>query len=1106
VADKDSPSPLGGNFTGILAVVMLVVGAVWVTQAPLEGSRPPTPETVYQPPGSVQDADARMWEDPFDAVERYRKRNDTQQRGSEERKQRQSLVDAVQCLSTPSNDQCRKGTDEAASEAYRRHGDRLDEESALRNRLAGGKATLLVATVTGAPYGMAGEFRRKQRYAILSGLHLAGFEPFDPEHVGFLEFDVARGDRTLPPILPYEIFERRGSAGATETLLVAWYNEDYLWTGPPIRHLHKLFERIAYDDKKRKPPGLTIDVIGPGSSGILKQMVRELQQDAMLQASDGANEEEGLKRAIETSQVRFYASSPTASDASLVESSSDPSTCLKDEVEAVRSLQADGRLVEAEFRCRGVDLRRVTATDEKLAGALADELELRGGWQPATRIVGMELGEASDDRVIAALRQSPRVVLVSEWDTHYGREFPGIMRDALLADVKDEKKRDAWCPPQRLQGEHARSENCPIHYFTYMIGLDGQLPRAGEVREAAPSGERSDRQRDRARELERPVGAGQLDYLRRLSEQVVALDAELRSEGNRIGAVGVLGTDPYDKLLVMQALHPGLPEAVFFTTDLDALYLHPTEVKRGTANLVVASAFGLALHPRWQRSIMPFRDTYQTGAFLSTRLAVGASPPDPAQFIPRVYEIGRTALVDLSPLEKADCKGIACESIHPLRQLPRPRARAVGATIVAGVVLLVLFAFGFRQMQHSLALLGAVARARPVFSTALLVVLTVAAGLSLRELQDPAGEPWAIANGVSMWPTQMLRLATLAVTWMMLHKGWRDLVRSNQELGQEFMLAGTHRPHRSPTERSSLGRVAHWGRALGGVFRQRFRPWQTESDYDRFERRGIAEQWSDYLSPAGFGERLRLLVIPLALYVAFTLVLFYMLGIPAAPYRGAFMYWLDYIMVLTGILSFLVLLFFVIEETRRTCAFVRRLMRPSRWPPAALEKFGQRPGLADSDSVHRDLVAYIEDWVEIDLIGRRTAVVTELIYYPFVVITLLILARSPTFDNWTTPPVLVIVFGLSILIALGTAITLRRTVEKARGVAIDSLISKLQRAEQVGEARIAAEIRILIDRVRDSKVGAFCPFSQQPWVKALLIPLGSLSAVPILDFLAAASV
>ena len=91
------------------------------------------------------------------------------------------------------------------------------------------------------------------------------------------------------------------------------------------------------------------------------------------------------------------------------------------------------------------------------------------------------------------------------------------------------------------------------------------------------------------------------------------------------------------------------------------------------------------------------------------------------------------------------------------------------------------------------------------------------------------------------------------------------------------------------------------------------------------------------------------------------------------------------------------------------------------------------------------------------------------------------------------------------LVKLGERADLLLAEKDATGAALDHLTTKLQRAEQVGEDRIAAEIRILIERVRDTKRGAFCPFSQQPWLKAVLIPLGSLSAVPILEFLAAAS-
>ncbi|MET0218201.1 MAG: hypothetical protein ABW205_09795, partial [Burkholderiales bacterium] len=1053
----------------------------------------------------------RMWEDPFDAVARYRIRQQAEQQGAEERKQRQSLVEAVQCLNAPSKEACRKGPEDFKVEASQRHAERRNQEKSIRGWLSTGNGTLLVVTVTGAPYGMAGEFRRKQRYAILSGLHLAGFEPFDPDHIGFIDFEDLSGEKLpLPSVLPWEVFYRRTAKGDTENLVIAWFNEDVLWSDDPLEQLHELFERIAYgENTKIKRDGLAIKVLGPGSSGILKQMVRELREDYLVRPRSAARGEE-LAARFQTSRAEFYASSPTASDASLVESMTEASSCLPGEIDAVEELQKKHRLVEAEFRCRGVSLSRITVTDEKLADALADELQLRGAWQTVTGILGMDLGKASEDDIVEGVRKSPRVVLVSEWDTHYGREFPAIMRDALLADVTKRETREALCPSQRLTDGSARAPDCPIHYFTYMMGLDGQLPRAGEVREAAPVADKSDKQRERGREVERPVGSSQLDYLRRLGEKVLALEEELRSEGNRIGAVGVLGTDPYDKLLVMQALHPALPEAIFFTTDLDALYLHPTEVKRGTKNLVVASAFGLELSDRWQGSIMPFRDSYQTGAFLSTRVALGEKQDSDmlarSLQAPRIYEIGRNSIVDLSPAASVkDCEGALCETIHPARPVPQYRVRAVSAVVFAFVVLMVLFAFGFRQIQYGLAVLGGIVRARPVVSVIGLVSLTVFLGLCFRALQDATGEPWAIANGVSMWPTQILRMIALAATWLLLYKGWHDLVRSNEKLGREFLLDSGPAPEQPALQESTLTRAAHRTHSLGEIIRYRFRPWEKESAYDKHERIGVAEIWRDYVVPAGFGERLWLLVIPIALYLAFTAVLFVVLGVPTRPYRGTFILVLDNMMVALCVASFLTLLFFVIEETRRTCAFVRRLARPSRWPTEVLERFGQRPGLADSNSLHPDLTAYQEDWVEIDLIGQRTEVVTRLIYYPFIITTLLALARSSTFDNWSTPPALIVTFGLSILIALSTAVTLRMAAERARGAALDSLTNKLQRAEQLGEERIAAEIRILIDRVRDTNQGAFCPFSQQPWLKAVLIPLGSLSAVPILEFLAAAS-
>jgi hypothetical protein len=73
-----------------------------------------------------------------------------------------------------------------------------------------------------------------------------------------------------------------------------------------------------------------------------------------------------------------------------------------------------------------------------------------------------------------------------------------------------------------------------------------------------------------AQESDRPNGQGQFDYLRRLTAHLRKIDEELRQNGaGRIRAIGILGSDVFDKLLVLRAVRPEFPDALFFTTDFD---------------------------------------------------------------------------------------------------------------------------------------------------------------------------------------------------------------------------------------------------------------------------------------------------------------------------------------------------------------------------------------------------------------------------------------------------------------------------------------------------------------------------------------------------------
>jgi hypothetical protein len=163
---------------------------------------------------------------------------------------------------------------------------------------------------------------------------------------------------------------------------------------------------------------------------------------------------------------------------------------------------------------------------------------------------------------------------------------------------------------EQLFEEH---EFAPEEY-TYLRGVDGkQFPKSADKAD-----DKQPTKEEMKAGMEYPRGASQLDYLRRLASQLVDEDERRRRNGEgEIRAIGVVGTDFYDKLLVFRALRKRFPRAWFFTTDLDAGFLHPDELAQ-TQNLLVASHFGLTLHPDLQGSVPPFRDSYQTSMFFAT--------------------------------------------------------------------------------------------------------------------------------------------------------------------------------------------------------------------------------------------------------------------------------------------------------------------------------------------------------------------------------------------------------------------------------------------------------------------------------------------------------
>jgi len=246
-----------------------------------------------------------------------------------------------------------------------------------------------------------------------------------------------------------------------------------------------------------------------------------------------------------------------------------------------------------------LDFHSTISTDRVLAEALANEMRHR-------RAIG---------------RKDGKILLISEQDTAYGRQF----RETLAASLGQSTGERGI-----IQKHYMRGLDGTTHYFpSNQDQLNGSRDAKEQYHDTF-------------------AGPSQRDYLRRLAEEMKDLDI------GQITAVGIVGTDVYDKLLVLRAIRHCFPRALFFTTDLDSVFTHEEAVPY-THNMIVASHYGLSPENNGKGAAPPFRDSYQTSTYLAVQNAINChirchhsessrckqlevNPEDPPA---KLFEIGR---------------------------------------------------------------------------------------------------------------------------------------------------------------------------------------------------------------------------------------------------------------------------------------------------------------------------------------------------------------------------------------------------------------------------------------------------------------------------------
>ncbi len=1035
--DKDTSALF---LSGSVVLIAALGGYLWY-QAPLKSARPANPGLERHEAVIAQRALARLWQDPLAAVDEHLKTQTAKRPGA-----------AV------------RGWQDLAKE--------VDER--LGPKRAGRVAIFLVMT-DGSSYVEGTEQRIRDRYAIGSALSVACYVPEDGDRVGYLLWN-----RSDPPnAIPFEWYRPRKTRTCTkadpthespDAVLVLWLSDE-LVGGAPLKDLQSVLNELngRLADVQRStatPPApvgqLSYALIGPTSSSSFRDMVQQASA-----GSDTIRVPSGTSKG-QANDVQLFAPWVTVSSELVyvgLHGSATLSNATADE------------WVHHALKAGGLDLRYRIPSDFLLTEALVHELSLRG--------------VAWDDPI----------ALLAEWDSFYGRNLPfEFIVASCMAAHRTQRNPNAPCPShleglQALSQQDVQRTHIPwVHQYSYLRGLDGEIPggESGGAKGKPSPFKRADRT---VEDLERPEGESQLDYVRRLANRL-----EADAQGRPFRAIGILGSDVYDKLLILQALRKRFPHTLFFTTDLDARLLHPSQYD-WTHNLIVASHFGLELHPDIQKSIPPFRSSYQSSTFLAMLHALGGVPPpcntcdssanghspvaSTHDLLPHLYELGRTETIHL-PDGRHSGAGAAVARMNDTADQPDGhRARfATRQFLLAALALLCILALAIPVVRSVPDEMLSPQTGTFALQLAMLFILygTLATLLFQWVGSWPDNEPFYWLEGVSVWPTELIRLLSAGLCIGFLRFAQHMLDANERHLTRTYGLvpATEGAPQQPPGTAPPWYRPASWSVEFTEQAQRLTELWHEQHQV-------IGSQWRRILP-----QTLMLGVLSLALLV--------ILGFPYAPTRGAFAWWINGIILSISSLSLGLLIFYVVDAIRVCTGFIHQFaLEPTRWPAPVLQSFC---------ALRKVQPEILSEWLDIRFIAERTQVVGSLIHYPIIGLFLSVIARNRIFDDWAYPPGLLIIYGVSAAYVLICAILLSMAAEKARRSAVsrlrDHLFELRGRAQEPGNAdRCAhqiAQVDLMLQDIQGTQQGAFAHWTQHPVFQALLLPSGGFSILALLDY------
>jgi hypothetical protein len=313
-------------------------------------------------------------------------------------------------------------------------------------------------------------------------------------------------------------------------------------------------------------------------------------------------------------------------------------------------------------------------------------------------------------------------------------------------------------------------------------------------------------------------------------------------------------------------------------------------------------------------------------------------------------------------------------------------------------------------------------------------------------------EPFFRAEGVSIWPTELVRLLAGMIASYFIRLIWESFKDRKARITADYL------PYATGNERRS----------------------------------DFATLWSKHDHHTGLWNIRLKVALGVILGGLLAFPIFYSFPLPSAPARGGISQHYDRGILIFSVFSLYVLLALV-ASLSISCRKLLDQLREHRL------EFSTTWSRRHSRRLPREV---INNWFAIRMSAEYTTIFKTVTPYPLYVLLLLIVSRNGYFDHWTFPLSLVLVYIIMFAFSTLCSIKLWSSASRLRRDVLKSLEEASLTAHLEGDTILASNIEKIMQEVKTLKKGVYGSWTDQPIWNTILYPLGGVTILTFLDFMA----